>query len=292
MTKAEIALVRSLSDKKGRAAEGLFVAEGEKVVAEMLGSGLRVRKVFRCPETSGGGSGIEGGQPGTVQSGSAAERDRPATSQPGTGNSPVTVRSESMADGQRYLTETVSRKEMQRISALKTPTDVLALVEIPHYRFDLRETRGNLTIALDNVQDPGNLGTIIRLADWFGVRDVVCSESTADCYNPKVVQATMGSIARVRVHYLPLCPLLEDAAREGIPVYGAFLDGENIYTAGLTPAGILVMGNEGQGISPAVETHIGRRLYIPPYPPDRSSAESLNVAIATAVACSEFRRRR
>lgn len=283
MTKAEITLIRSLSDKKGRAAEGLFVAEGEKLVAEMLGSALRIRKIFRCPELSfAGRSGIEEDGPEITQPGSGTKEGRP-----------VTVLPESaVACGQPYQTEIISRKEMERISAFKTPTDVLALVEIPHYRFDLREADENLVIALDNVQDPGNLGTIIRLADWFGVRDMICSENTADCYNPKVVQATMGSIARVRVHYLPLGPLLEDAARDGIPVYGTFLDGENIYTTELTPAGILVMGNEGQGISPAIETHVARRLYIPPFPPDRSSAESLNVAIATAVACSEFRRRR
>ena len=146
-------------------------------------------------------------------------------------------------------------------------------------------------LALDDVQDPGNMGTIVRLADWFGIRDIVCSEATADCFNPKVVQATMGAITRVRVHYLPLPGLLEKALSDGIPVYGTFLDGDDIYGAELSADGILVMGNEGKGIGPDVEKCVSRRLYIPSYPGGTATSESLNVAVATAVACAEFRRR-
>ena len=146
-------------------------------------------------------------------------------------------------------------------------------------------------LALDDVQDPGNMGTIIRLADWFGIRDIFCSEATVDCFNPKVVQATMGAIARVRVHYVPLPKFLQRMSSEGIPVYGTFLEGENIYDAELPATGVLVMGNEGQGISAAVGQQTTHKLYIPSYPTDAETSESLNVAVATAVATAEIRRR-
>ena len=141
------------------------------------------------------------------------------------------------------------------------------------------------------MQNPGNLGTIIRLADWFGIRDVVCSTDSADCFNPKVVQATMGAILRVRVHYVDLERFLSDARSSGIPVYGTFLEGENLYDTPLTPTGILLMGNEGRGVSEACARHVNRKLFIPPYPADRRATESLNVAMATGIACAEFRRR-
>ena len=140
------------------------------------------------------------------------------------------------------------------------------------------------------MQNPGNVGTIIRLADWFGIRDILCSEGTADCFNPKVVQATMGAILRVRVHYTPLAPLLAEAAAGGIPVYGTFLEGENIYTEELSPTGIVVMGNEGRGVTEAVARSVTRKLFIPPWPAGRRGSESLNVAMATGIVCAEFRR--
>ena len=186
--------------------------------------------------------------------------------------------------------EVVTPRDMERLSQLKTPSNSLALVEIPHYRLKTADLRGQLTLALDEVQNPGNVGTIIRLADWFGIRDILCSEGTADCFNPKVVQATMGAILRVRVHYTPLAPLLAEAAAGGIPVYGTFLEGENIYTEELSPTGIVVMGNEGRGVTPAVAQCITRKLFIPPWPADRRGSESLNVAMATGIVCAEFRR--
>ena len=187
--------------------------------------------------------------------------------------------------------ETVSPRDMERLSLLKTASSSLALVEIPHYALDPATLGDALTLALDEVQNPGNLGTIIRLADWFGIRDIVCSEATADCFNPKVVQATMGAILRVRVHYVDLPRLLAEAAGRGVPVYGTFLEGDNLYDAPLTPGGIVVMGNEGRGVTPAVARTIGRRIFIPPYPADRRTTESLNVAMATGIVCAEFRRR-
>ena len=138
-------------------------------------------------------------------------------------------------------------------------------------------------------QDPGNLGTIIRLADWFGIEDIFCSTGTVDVFNPKTVQATMGAIARVKVHYCDLPKLI--SSLKGIPVYGTFLDGNIIYSETLSANGLIVMGNEGNGISREVEALINRRLYIPNYPQERETSESLNVAIATAVVCAEFRRR-
>lgn len=185
----------------------------------------------------------------------------------------------------------VSAKEMERLSMLKTANNSLAVVEIPHYGFDLTSARRNLVLALDNIGNPGNVGTLIRLADWFGIGDVICSPSTADCFNPKVVQATMGAIIRVRVHYLDLAPTLRRAADEGIGVYGTFLDGDNIYDAKLGGSGIIVMGNEGRGISAEVAAAVTHKLLIPPFPPERRGSESLNVSTAAAVVCSEFRRR-
>ena len=185
--------------------------------------------------------------------------------------------------------ELVSEKEMERISQLKSANSVLAVVELPSSRLASVKPGKNLVLALDRIQNPGNLGTIIRLADWFGISDIVCSEDTADCFNPKVVQATMGAILRVRVHYTNLAEWL--SAQGDAKVYGTFLEGENIYNAQLEKSGVIVMGNEGQGISDEVAECVSHKLLIPPYPADRCGSESLNVAVATAVICSEFRRR-
>ena len=187
--------------------------------------------------------------------------------------------------------ETVSPREMERLSLLKTPSNSLATVEIPRYRLDAERLGDRLALALDEVQNPGNLGTIIRLADWFGIGEIVCSPGSADCFNPKVVQATMGAILRVRVHYTELAACLSAAAAQGIPIYGTFLEGENIYGSELTPEGIVVMGNEGRGVTEAVARTVTRKLFIPPWPADRRGSESLNVAMATGIVCSEFRRR-
>ena len=187
--------------------------------------------------------------------------------------------------------EPASAKELERLSLLKTPSDTVAVVEIPHHRFDLEEAEHSLVLAMDEVQNPGNMGTIIRLADWFGISDIICTPNSADCFNPKVVQATMGAILRVRVHYLDLAATLNEARKRGIEVYGTFLEGENIYRSTLKQSGIIVMGNEGRGVSKEVAATVSHKLLIPPYPVDRHGSESLNVAIATSIVCSEFRRR-
>lgn len=187
--------------------------------------------------------------------------------------------------------EYIEKKDMERISQLKTATDCLAVVEQPQYRLYINPKA--LILALDGVQNPGNLGTILRLADWFGVEDVICSKECADCYNPKVVQATMGAILRVRVHYVDnLVALLREAQGLGMPIYGTLLDGENIYSKQLENRGVIVMGNEGRGLSDACREALTDRLYIPPYPADAPTSESLNVAMATGIILAEFRRNR
>ncbi len=186
--------------------------------------------------------------------------------------------------------ELISEAEMKKISFLKTPSPVLGVFRIPQNEVATLPQPNELILALDGVQDPGNLGTIIRLCDWFGIQTLVCSQHTADCYNPKVVQATMGAIAHVQVVYTTLLDFFQQASAKDIPVYGTFLEGKNIYNEKLSANGIIVMGSEGQGISPEVEKHVTHKLYIPAFAQSHS-AESLNVAIASAVVCSEFRRR-
>ena len=182
----------------------------------------------------------------------------------------------------------VTPDELQRASLQKNPQQVIALFTIPEHRFCTEQLKNELVLMLDGVQDPGNLGTIARIADWFGIRNILCSAETADIYNPKAVQATMGALARVKFHYTDLFQLLSQY--DG-PVYGTFLDGENIYGQELSENGIIVMGNEGKGISQGVGEMINRRLYIPNYPIGTQTTESLNVAIATSIVCAEFRRR-
>ncbi len=183
----------------------------------------------------------------------------------------------------------VSKDDIKKASLLKNPQDVIAVYEKPLYRLDTDSLKNHLVLALDTVQDPGNLGTIVRLADWFGITDVICSAGCADIYSPKTVQATMGALARVRVHYTSLAEFLE--AIKPAPVYGTFLEGNDLYDEPLSSNGVIVMGNEGNGISDEIKPFIDRKLYIPNYPAGTQTSESLNVAIATAVTCAEFRRR-
>ena len=240
ITKNQIKLIRQLEQKKFRRREGLFVAEGPKVVGDLMGRWKPV-VVYATDDYS------------------------PAL--------PVHV-------------ERISDDELHRISFLQHPQQVLALFPIPETpTFSYGK---ELYLALDGVQDPGNLGTIIRIADWFGIETILCSEETADAWNPKVVQATMGSIARVNLIYTNIPELLDRLPAE-VPVYGTLLDGDNIYTQQLTQGGIIVMGNEGNGLTEKVRRRVNRRLLIPSYRSD-DTAESLNVAIATAIVCAEFRR--
>lgn len=184
------------------------------------------------------------------------------------------------------------REDMERMSSMSTPQGVLAVCRIPQHTEVPRLTPDMLVLALDRVQDPGNLGTIIRLADWWGIDTILASADTVDCFNPKVIQSTMGAIARVRVVYVDsLADTLRRLGSEGMDVYGMFLGGEPLYEAPLSLGGVIVMGNEGNGITDEVAATVTRRLTIPPYPAGATTVESLNVAVATAVTVAEFRRR-
>jgi TrmH family RNA methyltransferase len=178
----------------------------------------------------------------------------------------------------------ISENELKKISLLKTPNTALAIFKIPN---ETSIDFSKLTVALDDVRDPGNLGTIIRLCDWFGVKDLICSLETVDCYNPKVIQATMGSITRVNVSYADLKQVLEP---QEVEVFGAFMDGNNVYQAQLPNSGILVLGNEANGISDQIEKYVTKRISIPRFG-ELQATESLNVANATAILLSEFKRR-
>lgn len=183
--------------------------------------------------------------------------------------------------------------DVRHVSFLQHPQGLLGVFHLPDYALGESEFTPNperLTLALDGVQDPGNVGTIIRIADWFGIEDIICSRQTADCWSPKVIQATMGSIARVKVHYTDLASLVRSVSKE-IPIYGTLLNGKNIYSTPLTPNGLIIMGNEGNGISEEIRQLVNKPLLIPNYPAGRETTDSLNVAIATAITCAEFRRR-
>ncbi|MDR0894179.1 MAG: RNA methyltransferase [Prevotellaceae bacterium] len=247
LSKNRMKYIRSLELKKNRRSEHTFLAEGARLVGDLLGY-LPCRFLIATKEWL------------------SAHRE-PAAEE-------VIM---------------VSEEELARASLLKSPQQVLAVFEQPRYTFTPAAVAQSLCLALDDVQDPGNLGTIVRLADWFGIEHIFCSPNTADIFNPKAIQATMGGIARVQVHYISL-PEFITSLPAGTPVYGTFLDGENIYRQTLTAHGVLIMGNEGNGIGRNTERLIDNRLFIPSYPAERTTSESLNVAIATAVACAEFRR--
>lgn len=180
-----------------------------------------------------------------------------------------------------------TQQETEQASQLRSPQGIIGIFEQPET--PLPTDSQELMLAIDGVQDPGNLGTIIRTADWFGIRHIICSQDTADVYNPKVVQATMGALARVAVHYTDLSAFLTSYR---LPVYGTLLDGDNIYNTPLSQNGLVIMGNEGKGITEAVRRFITHPLLIPSYPAAATTSESLNVSIATGVVLAEFRRRK
>ena len=261
VSKNQIKYIRQLEQKKFRRREGLFVAEGIKVVGDLLAH-YQPCAIFATPEW-------------------IAENQ---------GN--LSLDSGLTDHGPVPMIQELTPAELSRISFQQHPQQVLALFPIPSLNTQhssLITQHSSLSLALDGIQDPGNLGTIIRIADWFGITDIFCSDDTVDAWNPKVVQATMGSIARVHIYYCNLSELI-DALPTDFPVYGTLLDGADIYTQPLTPHGLIVMGNEGNGISPEIRAKVNRRLLIPSYRQD-DTAESLNVAIATAITCAEVRRR-
>lgn len=272
ISKNKIKYIRSLAHKKKRREEGLFVAEGSKLVSDLLGH-------FHCVFLAGTAEWWAKQEAGVGDILPGRKRTLPSA------GFLVSEISDEVA--------VVTPEELERASFQQHPQDVLALFRQPDCEVDRMVPARTLCLALDEIQDPGNLGTIIRLADWFGIEHVFCSPGTVDVYNPKVVQATMGALARVEVHYLSLTELIRglNASGEKIPVYGTFLEGENLYDLPLSQNGLVVMGNEGNGVSPEVAALVSQKLYIPNYPAGRATSESLNVAIATSIVCSEFRRR-
>ena len=239
VSKNQIKLITSLQQKKFRTIHQLFVAEGVKVISELLQSKLEMEHLYLTE----------------------------------------TIFEEINIENKTIISES----DLKKISALNTPNNCLAIFKIPKEKPFLEE---GLIVALDDIRDPGNLGTILRLCDWFGISQLVCSEQTVDLYNPKVVQATMGSIARVTVNYLDLDAFI---AKTILPVFGTFMEGKNIYGEALPKEGIIVMGNEANGINQKTEKSIKNRLTIPRFG-ELQQTESLNVATATAIILSEFRR--
>jgi TrmH family RNA methyltransferase len=259
LSKSQISFINSLHQKKFRKEHQLFIAEGEKVVAELLSSSFKVKRIFCTP--------------------------------------PFIQKYENRKKDNSTEWTVVTEDELKKISALTTPNEVVAVAEIPSYQMDESELKNSLSFVLDDVNDPGNLGTIIRIADWFGIRNVICSSQTADCYNPKAAQASMGSLFRVKVHYTDLEKFFESNRRGNkIPVYGASLQGEIIYSTELSSHGVIVLGSESKGFHENITKYFTRHLYIPSFPSGSSgeiisSPDSLNVAVAAAIVCSEFRRR-
>lgn len=243
ISKNQIKYIHSLEQKKNRRNEMCFVAEGPKIIEELL-------KIYTPRMIFATKTWIE--------------------------------------ENNNINAEEITEQELSKLSFLQHPQSVLAVFPIPQHNIDIIDPN-KLYLALDGVQDPGNLGTIIRIADWFGIDTILCSLDTADAFNPKVVQATMGSIARVKIIYTNLYDLIKDHANQ-MPIYGTLLDGENIYQKQLAPNGIIIMGNEGNGLSTPIRSLLSERLLIPSYNLS-DTAESLNVATATAIICSEFRRR-
>lgn len=239
LSRSEIKKIRQLTQKKFRDEQKLFIAEGPKVVRELLNCGF-IPKVIYSTETFPGIS-----------------------------------------------TYKIAAKELEKISLLTTPNKVLGVFEMKK-----RQTKINpseLSLALEDIRDPGNLGTIIRIADWFCIKNIYCSETCVDVYNPKVIQATMGSIARVNVSYVKLSSFLGSAQLQerDFKIFGAVMNGKNIYSEKLPSQGILLIGNESKGISEELLKIVTDKITIPSF----GKAESLNAAVATAIICSEFKRR-
>lgn len=251
LTNNKIKLIKSLDQKKARKESGCFVVEGEKMVKELLQSRFETVEVFAVQ------SYIDG-LPSAL-----------------TKNVEISV---------------VSEKDLERLTHLKTANKAIALAKIPDNEGDSAYPQNGISIALENIQDPGNMGTIVRTAAWLGIKDVFCTPETVDIYNPKVIQSTMGAIFKVNVHYCDLFELAKKARQNSITLYGTRLDGKNIYQSKLSGNAIIVMGNESKGMSSELSNEMDQNIKIPSYAPPAEEMESLNVSIATAIVCAEFKR--
>lgn len=250
LSKAQIQLAQRLQQKKFRQEEHLFLVEGTKIVEELLSSEYTIHSLFAVADW---------------------------------------MQKNSLKPSMAGITcIEVTESELKKISALSTPNEVLCIVQMLKKEFSPDELINKLSIALSDVQDPGNFGTIMRIADWFGIEHVFCSPATVDLYNPKVIQASMGSFLRTKVIYTDLKSLLEVAKNNGMISYGAVLEGENLYSNSLTKNGIIVLGNESKGISQELIAAVEKKIRIPSYA--AHPVDSLNVSIAAAIICAEFRR--
>ena len=259
ITKTQINHIKSLKEKNSRMQLSEFVVEGEKMFDEIFNSIFFIKEIFLLKENI---------------------------------SNETFSKIKSLSQKNICTINEVSFKEMERLTNLKTATPILAIIETKKHTFDIDIIKNELSLALDNIQDPGNMGTIIRIADWFGIKNIFCSLTSADIYNPKVVQASMGAITRVKIHYLNLDGILNTLKNENVPIYGTFLEGGTIYDCNLSgKSGVIVMGNEGNGISDEVAQIVTDKLFIPPFPAGAQTSESLNVGVATAIICNEFRRK-
>ena len=252
LSKNKISFIKSLHQKKIRDEAGIFIVEGNKMCIELLSSGFEIILLIATTEWL----------------------------------------SEHAAIPNARIHEIIeaNRHEIERISLLQSIPDVFALVKIPVKQSIEIDYQTELIIALDCIQDPGNMGTILRTADWFGIKNIICSLDSVDVHNPKVVQASMGAVFRANVFYRDLSKFLSEIPKE-CPVYGTFLEGVNVYHQELSDAGILLLGNEGKGISDSLAPYIQNKIFIPSYPVHQRNSESLNVSAAAAIFCSEFRRK-
>lgn len=252
LSKNKIKLIQSLNRKKYRDESASFLVEGNKMVEEALRSDFDIELVVCTPDYA---------------------NEHPELS--------------------KRTAELIvcDNESIAKASLLQNPQDALAIVCQPKNTPPAINLQKELCLALDFIQDPGNLGTILRIADWFGITHVICSENTVDVFNPKVVQASMGAVFRVKTYVTPITAFLDDSIKNLVPVYGTFLEGQDIYKQALSSNGIIVLGNEGNGISDAVSGLVTQKLLIPAFSTHPNKPESLNVAIAAAICCSEFRRR-
>lgn len=251
LSKQQAKIIQSLEKKKFRDEYHLFKAEGEKIVGELLASDLKTETVIAFPQWIATHPRL------LEQVGKVIEADE---------------------------------RDMRAVSDFQSLPPVAAIAEIPAWTCDDRIVSGGLSLVLNGVQDPGNLGTILRLADWFGVPYVFCDADTADAFAPKVVQASMGAVFRVRTVYTDLASLIDRFRTPDFRCYGTFLDGQSVYATALPAKGLIVMGNEGRGIRPELVPHIDSRITIPSFATGGQGSESLNVAVATGIILSEFRR--
>ncbi len=269
-------LVQNLEKKKFREKYNLFKVEGEKMVAELLRTELKIDTILA---TEGWCGRME-------QSGGASEASGQGVASEGRSGSGIGKGAQQGVEVVR-----VTEAEMKKLSDFQSPPEVLALVEIPSVKIPSpEELEGELLLLLNGIQDPGNLGTILRVADWFGVKHILCDRDCANIYGPKCVQASMGAIFRVALSYTELLPWLSEAKGMGITIFGTFLHGESIYKSSLPDKGIIVMGNEGHGISAELESLVDVKLTIPSFAESGSGSESLNVGVATGIVLSEFKR--